>query len=356
MTIWKKFAVLVFSFAAASSVYAQDDIVLKDQHPVNYMVKQGDTLWDIASRFLRDPWRWPDIWYVNPQIENPHLIYPGDEVVLTYKDGKPQLELRRAGAAPAAPGSADTTRTVKLSPEIRRQPLGEAVPVVPVEAISQFFSRPSVVRPGELDGAAYIVSSQEAHLIAGLGDKIYVRGLPESGPVRFNIVRAGKTYADRDGVALGVEALHVGEAVVRKFGDPATLEIVSLNREALVGDKLMVADERGADFDFVPHVPDSEINARVISLVDGLSRFGQYQVVVVGAGKEQGINRGHVLAVYQSGGTVRDKVVKESASLVALPDERVGYLMVFRVFDKVSYGLVMKSERDMRLFDSVRKP
>lgn len=353
--MWKKLCILVLGLAATTAVFAQDEIVLKDQHPVNYAVKQGDTLWDIASRFLRDPWRWPDIWYVNPQIQNPHLIYPGDEVVLTYKDGKPQLELRRGGGGVVASGS-DNLRTVKLSPEIRRQPLLEAIPTVPVESISQFFTRPMVVKPGELDGAAYIVSSQDGHLIGGLGDRIYVRGLADDGAIRYLIVRAGKTYRDSDGTMLGIEALHVGEAVVRKFGDPASLEVVSANREVLVGDKLVLAEERGNDNDFIPHVPDADINARVISLVDGLARFGQFQVVVVGAGKEQGLERGHVLAVHQSGGIVRDGTGYGAGRNVQLPDERAGYLMVFRVFDRVSYALVMKSERDMHVFDSVHKP
>lgn len=329
-----------------------DEIVLKSQHPTNYVIKSGDTLWDIASRFLRDPWRWPDIWQVNPQIENPHLIYPGDEVVLTFKDGKPRLELRRAS-------SSDGLRVIKLSPQVRRETLQKPIPTIPIDAIQQFLSRPSVMHPRELDKAPYIVSSLDEHLVSGIGDKVYVRGIVPGSESRYSIVRAGETYyrdKDKKGEALGTEALYVGEAMVTQYGDPTSLEITHSAREILIGDRLVPAEAQKMDFSFTPHAPDNTVRGKIIAVVDGVSRIGQYQVVVINQGQAQGIEKGHVLAVYQSGLTVRDTVDSERGKTVTLPDERTGYLMVFRPFDKVSYALVMKAVRDMRVYDMVVNP
>ena len=330
-----------------------DEIVLKDQHPTNYVIKRGDTLWDIASRFLRDPWRWPDIWYVNPQIHNPHLIYPGDEVVLTFKDGVPRLELRR--------GNSDGLRVIKLSPEVRREQLRRPIPTIPIDAIQQFLSRPRVMTSSELDAAPYIVSSQDEHLIAGVGDKIYVKGIIPSETKRYTIVRSSQEYRNskqEGGKVLGKEALHVGDALVTQFGSVASLEVTGSSREVLVGDRLVPALAEELDYSFMPHAPENQVRGQIIAVVDGVSRIGQYQVVVINRGASQGIEKGHVLAIYQTGTKVRNQVQKQmfGTSSVVLPDEKTGYLMVFRAFEKVSYAIIMKATRDMRVYDMVVNP
>lgn len=353
----------VLALALSGPVLAADDIVLKDQHPNRYVVQAGDTLWDIAARFLRDPWRWPDIWYVNPNIANPHLIFPGDEVVLVIKDGKPQLELRRAGAAdtvaesPAAP--AESLRTVKLSPEVRRQPLVRAVPSIPMDNVTPFLTRPGVVTDREWGRSPYVVSSVDQRLIAGSGDRILVRGLAADGPTRYSIVRKGDTYRAKpndQGEALGIQAIYVGEAVVEKFGDPGIARITEASREALIGDRLLPADARELGDNFLPHAPPEGVKGNIISVMDGVSRIGQYQVVVVNVGSREGMERGHVLAVDQAGTKVRDTVASSRGKLITAPDERAGYVLVFRTFERVSYGLVMKAMRDMRLYDAVGAP
>lgn len=351
--IFKNLIIATALFFIFTGISHSEDIVLKQSHPTNYSIKKGDTLWDIASRFLRDPWRWPDIWYVNPQIQNPHLIYPGDEVVLTFKDGKPRLELRRNANA--------GMRVVKLGPQIRKEQLDQPVPSIPIDAIQQFLSGPRVMEESQLSGLPYITSSHDARLIAGTGDKAYVRNLIPGEQTRYTIIRQGVEYRDspREGKKhLGVEALHVGEAVVTQFGDPTTIEITDAKREVLIGDRLVPAKAQRLEYNFLPHAPKHQVRGQIIAVVDGVSRIGQYQVVVINRGKEHKIEKGHVLAVYQSGVTVRDRSSSSffGSEKVTLPDEKTGHLMVFRTFERVSYGLIMKASRDMRLYDQVVNP
>ncbi|MDH5259674.1 MAG: LysM peptidoglycan-binding domain-containing protein, partial [Gammaproteobacteria bacterium] len=221
MTIKRACILILALFSITTATYA-DEIVLKSQHPTNYVIKDGDTLWDIASRFLRDPWRWPDIWQVNPQIKNPHLIYPGDEVVLTFKDGKPQLVLKRANT------TQDNLRVVKLSPTIRKRQLSKAVPTIPIDAIQQFLTRPAVLSNDALENLPYVLSTRDDHLVSGTGDTVYVRGIVPGSNTRYTIVRAGVEYVDivdGDEIDVGQEAMYIGEAKVEKFGDPSTLTI-----------------------------------------------------------------------------------------------------------------------------------
>ncbi|MDH3325395.1 MAG: LysM peptidoglycan-binding domain-containing protein [Gammaproteobacteria bacterium] len=342
----------LFAITSTSAVYA-DEIVLKNQHPSNYVIKDGDTLWDIASRFLRDPWRWPDIWQVNPQIKNPHLIYPGDEVVLTFKDGKPQLVLKRGNT------TQDNLRTVKLSPTVRKRQLSKAVPTIPIDAIQQFLSRPSVLSNEAMENLPYVLRIQDNHLISGTNDTIYVRGIIPGSNTRYSIVRTGDEYidiVDGDEVSVGQEAIYIGEAKVEKFGDPSTVMITHAKREALVGDRLIPAVPEMMEYNFIPHAPKNLINGRIISVIDGVSRIGQYQIVVVNKGSEHGMEKGHVMAIFQAGETIDDPMNEDRSDEVTLPSEHSGYLLLFRIFNKISYALIMKATRDIHLMDSVTNP
>lgn len=352
-TLFRLILLVVF----CSPVWAADEIILKDRHPNEYVIKKGDTLWDIASRFLRDPWRWPDIWVINPKIENPHLIFPGDKVVLTFKDGKPQLELVRGSAASST--SSEELRTIKLTPEIRREPLTQPIPTIPTDAIQQFLLRPHVVSKNELERAPYIVSTRDDHLVAGTGDRIYVKGLQNSGNIRYLVYRPGQAYEDseeEDRGILGYEAIYVGEAVVIEFGEISAVELSHTAREVLVGDRLVPATTQQLDTSFIPHAPGVSIRGHIIGVVDGVSRIGQYQVVVVNRGENDKLEKGHVLTVFQSGQEVKDVEGSIFGGKVSLPAERAGYLIVFRTFDQVSYALVMKAFRDLSLQDMVRNP
>ncbi|HHO69286.1 MAG TPA: LysM peptidoglycan-binding domain-containing protein [Gammaproteobacteria bacterium] len=340
-----KFKSLALALAlAVTSVFA-DQVVLKDGHPDRYVVVKGDTLWDISERFLDKPWLWPEIWYVNPQIENPHLIYPGDVINLVYVDGKPQLRVQRGKA------------TIKLSPRVRAERLDKAIPTIPVDAIQQFLSRPLVVGEDELARAAYVVSSAGEHLITGAGDRIYVRGLKDEGYSRFNAFRPGSTYVDPEtGEVLGFEAIYLGDGTVERYGDPSTLSLIRTTREVNIGDRVLPITREDVQPYFQPHAPKAGLQGTIISVLDGVSQIGQYQIVVLNRGAREGVDVGTVLAVYQAGETIRDQVSGRKKDIVKLPDERAGLVMVFRTFDKVSYALVMKATSALHVGDRVKNP
>lgn len=368
------------------------EVALNDNPPSSHIVVEGDTLWDIAGRFLRHPWQWPEIWNVNRQIENPHLIYPGDEIYLTYKDGRPLLGLRRA-------------RYVKLSPGVREYARERAIPPIPLDAIHQFLSRPRVLSPEDIDGAAYVVGSQDEHLATGLGNRIYIRGIPDESVNRFSVFRPGGEYRDPDtNQSLGQEALHIADVVIHKFGDPATALITWSNREVVKGDRLFPQELQEFP-EFVPHAPDADVEGRIIAVIDGVSQIGQHNVVVINKGAADGLAPGHVLAIFQTGEVIKDRIGTEQAHrqrledlrraelenpsavgrffdgvangmravkldidktfnqpiggrpiTVQLPEERAGELMIFRSFDAVSYGLIMNTQRAVHVLDKVRNP
>jgi len=377
-------------------VVLAQNLALNPDHPERYVVKKGDTLWDISGRFLQEPWRWQEIWQVNPQVKNPDLIYPGDELSLSYEAGKPVLRVRRgAGGRP----------TVKLSPAVRPIVLDTAVPTIPVDAIEPFLSRPNVVAEGELEKGPYVVSLGKEHILGGAGSKVYVRGIGDSGARNYTVFRKGEAYLDPDtNEILGYEATYIGDAVMERPGDPATFNLVKTAREVLVGDRLVAAGDEDFQRNFVPRAPDQPVTGKIISVVDGVSQIGQYQVVVLNRGIQHGMAPGHVLAVYQTGVQVKDRYAKspevreplmknedvaietdpekqggfpgffnamsdvvsaitdavrpedDSYKTATLPEERAGIVMVFRPFEKVSYALVMDATRAMHLLDTVKSP
>ncbi|MGA7802670.1 MAG: LysM peptidoglycan-binding domain-containing protein [Gammaproteobacteria bacterium] len=332
------FAVLLAGVALA------DTIALKPNHPDRHVVVKGDTLWGIAGRFLRDPWLWPEVWYVNPQIKNPHLIYPGDVITLSYVNGKPQLSVQRGRP------------TVVLKPHARPEPLANAIPTIPLDAIQQFLTEPLVTDKNELKHAPYIVEMADEHIIGGPGDSIYVRGIKGTQHKRFSVYRPSKPLIDpQTHEILGYQAIYVGDATAVSFGDPSTLKLTHTSREAAVGDRLRAVSESQINANFVPHPPKKTIDGRIISVLDGVTQVGQYQVVVLNRGTRDGLNPGTVLAIYQAGRAIKDTVDGKDDT-VKLPDERAGVLMVFRSFDRVSYGLVMSATRALHVEDSVRNP
>jgi hypothetical protein len=327
---------------------AADQIALRPDHPDRYVVVKGDTLWDISARFLETPWRWPEVWSFNPQIKNPHLIYPGDVVSLVYDEqGRPMLKVDRGQP------------TVKISPKVRATRVDAPISTIPLNAIQQFLGHPQVLSEREINNAAYIVASTDGHLIAGKGDEIYVRGLVAGGETEFTVIRIGDPYRNegaKPGDILGYEAIHVADAKVEAFGDPSTLRIIESTREVIVGDRLLPKRDVGFDQTFIPHPPENPIDGQIIDVVDGVSRIGQYQTVVINKGETDGIETGHVLAVFQSGAKVRDPRAGAGNEIVTLPDIKTGLVMVIRSFELVSYAMVMESERDMRIYDFVRNP
>ncbi|MCU7839307.1 MAG: LysM peptidoglycan-binding domain-containing protein [Candidatus Thiodiazotropha sp. (ex Troendleina suluensis)] len=328
---------LLLSFATL----AAGPVALNPSHPERYTVVKGDTLWDISSMFLRDAWLWPEAWYVNPQIENPHLIYPGDEIVLTYRDGQPVLRLDRKN---------------RLSPSIRATPLDQAIPTIPIDAIAPFLTRPYVVDEKELEKAPYIVHFLDDHIIGGAGVSYYARSIMDASPTQYAVVRPEKPYKDPDtGEILGYEALYVGTSELKRTGDPAKLLLASSEMEAIIGDRLIKAMQDEPLIDFQPRVPDAPIEGRIISVLNGVTQIGQYNVVVLNKGANVGLEPGHVLQILQGGYEVRD-IIKGRGEKVTLPLEKAGHLMVFRTFEKVSFALVMDAIKPLHVLDWVRPP
>jgi hypothetical protein len=331
----------ILGLLLSCSAIAAEPVALNPAHPERYTVVKGDTLWDISALFLRDPWLWPEVWYVNPQIENPHLIYPGDEIILTFRDGRPILTLSRKD---------------RLSPRVRATPIDEAIPTIPIDAIAQFLTRPYVVEENELDQAPYVVHFLDDHILGGAGISFYARSIMEDDPVRYTLVRPGKPYKDPDTEEiLGYEATFIGDADLKRTGDPAKLLIATSEQEVIIGDRLIKAQEDEPLVNFQPRAPEGDIKGRIISVLNGVSQIGQYNVVVLNKGARDGLEPGHVMQILQGGNEVRD-IVKGRGETVTLPLEEAGILMVFRTFDKVSFALVLRATKPLHVLDWVRPP
>ncbi len=333
-------------------------IPLAANAPDSYVVKHGDTLWGIAKVFLRDPWYWPEIWQENPQIKNPHLIYPGDTLRLVYIDGRPRLTLQRS--------SMERGDSARVEPRVRSEPLEAAVTTIPYQTVAAFMSKPSVLDSEQIKTAPYILASRDDHLGVSDGDTLYARGFsqPVQLGARYNIVRVGDPLRDPDDNRIvGYDGIFTGAGHVTRVGDPATLVMTESTRESVPGDKLFAG---GVDvpLDFIPSSPKVKIDGRIMAVSDGGTVIGQYQVVVINRGARDGLAPGNVLAVLEVGGSVSDTLNRGylggmsrlGAKQVQLPDERTGTFMVFKTFDRLSYGLIMEAKSIIRVADRVENP
>lgn len=328
------------------SVSAQaEEVVLNDSHPDSHTVVKGDTLWDISERFLQNPWMWPEIWHANPQIDNPHLIYPGDVIRLIYLDGKPRLIVERGEGG----------RTFKLSPSVRIEPLGDAIPAIPLDAINNFLSRSRVVLNGELDSAPYVLMGAEKHIVLGAGDQLYARGSFDGDEKVYGVYRRGQKFIDPDtNEVLGIQALDIGTVKLdNQDSGVATLSVNRTTQEIRLGDRLLPSEERAIDSTFFPSAPQNEIEGSVIAVEGGLTQVGSLDVVALNRGERDGLVIGNVMAIYKNGGKVRDRI---KGDVVSLPDEKAGILMVFRTFERMSYALVLEATRPLAVKDKVRNP
>jgi len=340
---------LTFTASAATGDLSQ---YLRKDHPDVYTVVKGDTLWDISGRFLERPWLWPEIWRVNPQIENPHLIYPGDRIALVWVDGQPQLVLERGDAGRTY--KMTPSDTVSLEPQVRATPLESAIPAISLDAIQSFLVQNRVVDPAVLEAAPYVVQGESERLVLGAGDRLYVRGVLAADD-SYNIVRRGPLYVDPvTEEVLGREATYIGLGQAQaQEDDIATLLLTSTREEAQIGDRVLPTEERRVEATFFPSAPETDVNGQIISVFGGVTQVGQYDVVVLNRGEREGMKVGNVLAIYKRGALARDRIANE---IIRLPSERAGLLMVFRVFEKLSYGLVLQTERPLAVEDEVRNP
>lgn len=342
---------LVLAAAATAALFLGNiaqSAELRENHPETYVVKKGDTLWDISGRFLTKPWNWPEIWHVNPQVENPHLIYPGDILKLVYIDGKPYLVKASNG-------------TIKLRPKARVLSEGDAITTIPLDLIRPFLIDEMVVDPSLFETAPYVVALGDERVITGgFGDRVYLRGLDAEAGASYGLYRKGKEY--RDPVTdelLGVEARYLANGSIEKSGDPSTLTVRKSKLEVLKGDVALPRNEDPLPPVYAPRAPEQEIKAQLISVYDGVTQIGQYNVVTLNKGQRDGLEEGHVLTVYQRGKKVLDTIAEERGDedpYVTLPEERAGTLMVFRTYEKVSLALVMDAVRPIHLMDVARNP
>ena len=321
--------------------------------PKSYTVQRGDTLWGLSAKFLKDPWLWPEIWYVNPEVNNPHRIYPGDTLRLAMgADGKPTAVqvVHNAGSA------------TKLEPLLRSTELDAPIANIPYSVIAAFLSRPGVVTKQQVDAAPYVLALRDNHMIAGTDNNIYVRKLKATEGERYNVLHVGDRLIDPDGGHfLGYMATYAGTAQVTRAGNPASAVITDSAREIVAGD-VLVPETAGAVGDFVPHSPKVPIKAHILSVVNGLHLAGQYMVVALSRGSQQGVEPGQVLRARDSGEQVRDRCASINAigtctaHVVKLPAEASGTMLVFRVYDHISYALVLDETVPLNVGDLVTNP
>ncbi len=332
---------ILFTCAALLSALASAQVQVRDDYPSSYTVKSGDTLWDISALFLNTPWLWPEIWQANPQVANPHLIYPGDILKLIYLDGRPRLVVSRG--------------TMKLTPQMRTSPLGSAIPAIPLEAISPFLSRSRVVDKQTLKAAPYVVAGSDSRIISAAGDRVYARGEFDANTNFYGIYREGQKFRDPETrEKLGIQALEIGTArIVSRNDGSTTLLLNSSNEEVRIGDVLLPFADEEVNSTFYPKAPDVEIDGLIIAVEGGVANIGRYDTVAINRGEREGLKTGDVLAVNRAGKTIRDTV---KSGTVKLPSERAGLLIVFKVFEKVSYGLILEAERPLSVRDEVANP
>ena len=337
--------------------------------PERYVVKKGDTLWDISAMYLKDPWYWPEIWYVNPAIANPHLIYPGDTLYFSYVDGKPRVSLERASA---------TT----LKPQVRSTPLDGAIRAIPYDVLMKFVGRPTLLEKDQIKKAPYVVGIRDRHIVGSTANEVYARGLdkPAAGS-RYNVVHVGEELRDPDdGDLLGYVGHFAGAgSVIQATGavvpgkdsifdmkreeDLAHIVVGETGREILQGDKLLPAVvDIGKDF--VISVPsDESLLGQIVAVADGVHVAGKYNVVALNRGKKHGLAPGNALSVFYRGEEIRDRYDRLDWSAftanydkVRLPDERSATVLVFQVYDRMSYALVVESSQVIRRGDFVASP
>jgi hypothetical protein len=340
----RSLSIWLLLFSLLLSGWTQAAVELNEDVPETYIVKKGDTLWGISGMYLKKPWLWPELWDANPQIDNPHLIYPGDELYLVWVDGQPRLRMRRGGE-------------VKLTPTMRVSQLDLAIPIIPLDQIGPWLKRNRVMDAEGINNSAYIVAQDESALIGGPGDTIFGRGPFPDGERAYGIYRLGQNYVDPvTKEYLGYQVMDIGSAKLKSSNRDAvtTLEITRITEEVRIGDRLLPQEERILDASFHPQAPEQKIEGGVMIAVEGgLTQIGDMSIVVINRGKRDGLQIGHVLAVYQKGRLVHDKIAQSN---VALPDTRAGLAMVFESYEKVSYAIILTATRPLEVFDLVKNP
>ena len=356
-------ALLALSLAGTAwFALAQGDLQVKDTAPDRYVVQKGDTLWSIATKFLKDQWRWPEIWRMNQeQIRNPHQISPGDVLVLDRSVSPPQLRLGEAGGS--APEAAGPEARVRQAPPARlyEPPRRGAIPAIPPRSIEPFLTQPLLIEEGGLDRAPRIIATEENRVNLGAGNVAYVSGFGKATDPVWQVYRTGQPLVDPDtNLTLGYEAVFLGTARVTRPGDPATVQIVNSKKEISAGDRLIPAPPAVIP-QYVPHAPASQVSGRIIALYDAThsASGGRDSIISINRGRRHGLEAGNVLAIYRNV-VIYDQAdylkSRDRSPAIQLPPERYGLAYIFRTFNSVSYALVMESSRPIQGGDIVQNP
>ena len=382
--------ITLLMFCCLSFHLNAQEVALNNNHPNRHVVVKGDTLWGISAKFLKDPWLWPQVWKLNrAQIKNPHLIYPGDVVFLDMSSGNPELKLLR--------------EMITLEPGVVVEPLDQAaISTIPLNIIAPFLSQPLIIEKDQLAESPRIIAGQDNRVVLSPNTRVYLNKIEEGDGINWFVYRPGNDLIDPDTKeVLGVEAVYLGDAKITKYGAPATATIVKAKEEIFTKDRLVPSDDV-VFTNFVPHAPETAIAGRIINIYGGLAEAGPKSIVSISRGSTDGVEIGHVLAINRYGRIIKDpeppketeeqkqanatpklkelnfdvsrdadgKAIvnfakaPESSSgelvlepgMIKLPDERVGLLMIFRVFDRVSYGLIMQASEPVNKLDAVQTP
>jgi hypothetical protein len=411
------FALLMAGALALFAPLGPQAAQVRPDAPQTYVVQPGDTLWSIAGRFLQDPWSWREVWHANSSdVSNPDRIYPGDVLRMSMVGGKPSIGVDRGdgdgggdGAGFGADGDRETVsyrggmRVVRLSPRVRASSLKEAVPTIPIASIAPFLTQPYVAESDDIVRAPYVVGFPDEHIVAGIGDSIYVRRIDDTVNQRFQVLRPGKILRDpRSNDILGYEALFVANVALERTGDPAKLQVVRSEREISIGDRVIPAAQEEPLVNFFPRPAPAGLRGQILSVLNGVTQVGRFDVVVINLGTRERLEPGQVFEVFQGGTSERDQVrqgmfnhnwreqtpldtgfwygddwkirrwranepdadtpfpptvdVRKERSTFIKPFERSGILMVFRTFKRVSFAIVLDATRPMHVDDRIAPP
>ena len=370
-------AIFLFTGAAAQA----DVLDIRPDHPERYTVVKGDTLWDIASRFLKSPWHWPRIWRINEQVANPHLIYPGDVILLRWVDGQPQLTVMRPEKLAPVADAPTPVETVaqdvpvtepvdegpraavggreKLSPRVRSEDRATAIPTIPPEVIRPWLIRPLVLNDKDFRKAGYITIGRDKRRALGTGDELYARHISDTSKEYYYVFRKGRPITRRGSQkAIAWEVIYLGDAKMMEAGTRqrdhvSKLLITNAVQEILPEDLVLPVGRIPPLPVYQPHAPAKKVEGAIVLAHNAVAQFGPMQVVVVDLGSKDGMEEGHVLRIWRHVGKLRDPLTRR---LYQVPDEPTGLLLIFRPFERISYGLVMQAERPIHVFDSVTTP
>ena len=328
---------------SATCAFATEPLKLVDNPPDRHIVVPGDTLWGISGKFLKQPWRWPEVWRMNKaEIKNPHLIYPGDIILLDYFGGSPRLKVAKP-------------MNNRIQPKIYSEAVLQVIPSIPPNVIEPYISQPLIIEPGADDSLARIVATQEDRVLLGNGDTAFVTGIPDASIEKWNVFRRGKPLKDPEtGEILAHEAFFLGNARLIKPGEPAVMRVTMAKEEMGRGDRLLPAPLPEI-IAYAPHRPEQEVSAKVMSIYGGVNEGGPGYVVSLNRGKNNGLEVGHVVALFRNQiANGQDEDGRRVQTVI--PEERYALAFVFRVFERVAYALVVESSKSVIIGDSARNP